>query len=177
MGLHVTGISYAMTLQEQRSAFRLLFVLIPVRHWIRRPRCFVPWKRSISRHSVSAAPVRQYDFQKSNAVRRTGAGVLPCRCGEVLKEKGPDLYRTYPVWRYAAEGTGAGRSLLRNDPSANRVLYERCQRLNLWKLGVTAKTQHNEVAPAQHELAPIYTEANVAVDHNQIVMQTLKASG
>ena len=45
---------------------------------------------------------------------------------------------------------------------------------NLWKLGVTAKTQHNEVAPAQHELATIYAEANVAVDHNQIVMQTLK---
>ena len=46
--------------------------------------------------------------------------------------------------------------------------------IELWKLGVTAKTQHNEVAPAQHELAPIYAEANVAVDHNQIVMQTLK---
>ncbi|RGO19329.1 glutamine synthetase type III [Dorea sp. OM02-2LB] len=44
----------------------------------------------------------------------------------------------------------------------------------LWKVGVTAKTQHNEVAPAQHELAPIYTEANKAVDHNQLVMQTLK---
>ena len=44
----------------------------------------------------------------------------------------------------------------------------------LWKLGVTAKTQHNEAAPAQHELAPIYAEANVEVDHNQIVMQTLK---
>ena len=44
----------------------------------------------------------------------------------------------------------------------------------LWKVGVTAKTQHNEVAPAQHELAPIYAEANIAVDHNQIVMQTLK---
>ena len=43
-----------------------------------------------------------------------------------------------------------------------------------WKVGVTAKTQHNEVAPAQHELAPIYSEANIAVDHNQIVMQTLK---
>lgn len=44
----------------------------------------------------------------------------------------------------------------------------------LWKMGVTAKTQHNEVAPAQHELAPIYAKANVAVDHNQIIMQTLK---
>ncbi len=44
----------------------------------------------------------------------------------------------------------------------------------LWRLGVPAKTQHNEVAPAQHELAPIFEKANVAVDHNQIVMQTLK---
>lgn len=44
----------------------------------------------------------------------------------------------------------------------------------LWKMGVTAKTQHNEVAPAQHELASIYSEANVAVDNNQLVMQTLK---
>ncbi len=44
----------------------------------------------------------------------------------------------------------------------------------LWKLGVTAKTQHNEVAPAQHELAPIYAAANVAVDHNQLAMETLK---
>ena len=46
--------------------------------------------------------------------------------------------------------------------------------IELWKVGVTAKTQHNEVAPAQHELAPIYSESNIAVDHNQIVMQTLK---
>ena len=44
----------------------------------------------------------------------------------------------------------------------------------LWKLGVPAKTQHNEAAPAQHELAPIYEEVNLAVDHNQIVMETLK---
>ena len=44
----------------------------------------------------------------------------------------------------------------------------------LWKVGVTSKTQHNEVAPAQHELAPIYAECNVALDHNHIVMQTLK---
>lgn len=46
--------------------------------------------------------------------------------------------------------------------------------VELWKVGVSAKTQHNEVAPAQHELAPIYAEANVAVDHNHLVMQTLK---
>ena len=44
----------------------------------------------------------------------------------------------------------------------------------LWRLGVTAKTQHNEVAPAQHELAPTYGQVNVAVDHNQMVMETMK---
>ncbi|MGN0506106.1 MAG: glutamine synthetase III [Lachnospiraceae bacterium] len=44
----------------------------------------------------------------------------------------------------------------------------------LWKLGVFAKTQHNEAAPAQHELAPIYTTANIAVDHNQLTMETMK---
>ncbi|MBQ1317509.1 MAG: glutamine synthetase III [Lachnospiraceae bacterium] len=44
----------------------------------------------------------------------------------------------------------------------------------LWRLGVPAKTEHNEVAPAQHELAAVYEKANVAVDHNQVVMQTLK---
>ncbi|MCQ2081252.1 MAG: glutamine synthetase III [Lachnospiraceae bacterium] len=46
--------------------------------------------------------------------------------------------------------------------------------VELWKMGVTAKTQHNEVAPSQHELAPIYEEANIATDHNQIVMETMK---
>lgn len=54
------------------------------------------------------------------------------------------------------------------------VAFMRDVNKELWKLGVTAKTQHNEVAPAQHELAEIYSEANVAVDHNQIVMETLK---
>ena len=52
--------------------------------------------------------------------------------------------------------------------------YMKDLNVELWKLGVTAKTQHNEVAPAQHELAPIYETSNVAVDHNQIVMETLK---
>ncbi len=44
----------------------------------------------------------------------------------------------------------------------------------LWKLGVLAKTKHNEVAPAQHELAPIFSTTNIATDHNQLVMETLK---
>lgn len=44
----------------------------------------------------------------------------------------------------------------------------------LWKLGILSKTQHNEVAPAQHEMAPIYGTANIATDHNQLVMETMK---
>lgn len=52
--------------------------------------------------------------------------------------------------------------------------YMKDLNIELWKLGVTAKTQHNEVAPAQHELAPIYETANIAVDHNQLVMETMK---
>ena len=52
--------------------------------------------------------------------------------------------------------------------------YMRDVNVELWKLGVSAKTQHNEAAPAQHELAPIYSPANIAVDHNQLIMETLK---
>ncbi len=52
--------------------------------------------------------------------------------------------------------------------------YMKDLNMELWKLGVTAKTQHNEAAPAQHELAPIYESANIAVDHNQLVMETMK---
>ena len=44
----------------------------------------------------------------------------------------------------------------------------------LWKLGILAKTEHNEVAPAQHELAPIFSESNVATDHNQLTMEYMK---
>lgn len=44
----------------------------------------------------------------------------------------------------------------------------------LWKLGVLAKTEHNEVAPAQHELAPIYSTTNVATDHNQLTMEIMQ---
>lgn len=46
--------------------------------------------------------------------------------------------------------------------------------IELWKLGVSAKTQHNEVSPAQYELAPVFSTVNVATDHNQLVMETLQ---
>ena len=50
-----------------------------------------------------------------------------------------------------------------------KELNEEC-----WKLGIYAKTQHNEVAPAQHEMAPVFTTANIATDHNQLVMETMR---
>ncbi|NLX76939.1 MAG: glutamine synthetase type III [Clostridiaceae bacterium] len=62
-----------------------------------------------------------------------------------------------------------------------RVIKHRISRFmreldeELWKLGVYAKTEHNEVAPSQHELAPVYAEANIATDHNQLTMELLKS--
>ncbi|MBQ6672312.1 MAG: glutamine synthetase III, partial [Spirochaetales bacterium] len=52
--------------------------------------------------------------------------------------------------------------------------YMRDLEKELWKLGVSAKTRHNEVAPCQHELAPVYATTNIAVDHNQITMDLMK---
>ena len=44
----------------------------------------------------------------------------------------------------------------------------------LWKMGITSKTKHNEVAPAQFEMAPIFDTTNIATDHNQLVMETMQ---
>ncbi len=56
-----------------------------------------------------------------------------------------------------------------------RVLsYMHDLNVELWKLGISAKTQHNEVAPCQHELAPVYGTTNVGTDHNQLIMETMK---
>lgn len=52
--------------------------------------------------------------------------------------------------------------------------YMRELNTELWKLGILSKTQHNEVAPAQHEMAPIFSTANIATDHNQLVMEVMK---
>ena len=57
-------------------------------------------------------------------------------------------------------------------PRVTRFMEELDQ--ELWKLGILAKTEHNEVAPAQHELAPIYTTTNVAADHNQLTMEIMQ---
>ncbi|MBQ4192801.1 MAG: glutamine synthetase III [Clostridia bacterium] len=62
-----------------------------------------------------------------------------------------------------------GRTLFGAKPPKGQELDE-----ELWKLGILAKTEHNEAAPAQHELAPIYTQANVATDHNQLTMEMMQ---
>ena len=56
----------------------------------------------------------------------------------------------------------------------NVIAYMRELDEALWKLGVTAKTEHNEAAPCQHELAPVYTTCNIACDNNQLIMETMK---
>ena len=77
------------------------------------------------------------------------------------------------VRRKTPEGAGAGRSLFR--PIKLRVsAFMRDLDMELWKLGILAKTKHNEVAPSQHELAPIITVTNVASDQNQLMMETMK---
>jgi glutamine synthetase len=57
-------------------------------------------------------------------------------------------------------------------PTVNEFMKELDD--ELWKLGIPAKTKHNEVAPAQHELAPVFETANIAVDHNQLTMEVMK---
>ena len=52
--------------------------------------------------------------------------------------------------------------------------YMRELDIELWKMGVTSKTKHNEVAPSQYEMAPVFTSTNIAADHNQLVMETMK---
>ena len=52
--------------------------------------------------------------------------------------------------------------------------YMKDLNVELWKMGITSKTQHNEVAPAQYEMAPLYTTTNIATDHNQLVMETMQ---
>ncbi len=81
-----------------------------------------------------------------------------------------------------------GRTLLGAEPPKGQEMYDHyfgvikprvkafMRELDdeLWKLGVLAKTEHNEAAPAQHELAPIYTTTNIAADHNQLTMELMK---
>lgn len=81
--------------------------------------------------------------------------------------------RPYPIWEQAAE-----RQELEDHyfgvikPRVTAYMEDLDQ--ELWKLGIYAKTEHNEVAPAQHELAPIFSNTNTATDHNQLTMEAMK---
>ncbi|MBQ6519236.1 MAG: glutamine synthetase III [Anaerolineaceae bacterium] len=93
-----------------------------------------------------------------------------------------DLYDKRPDLRFA------GRTLFGAKPPKGQELDDHyfgvikpvvaffMEELNeeLWKLGIMAKTEHNEVAPSQHELAPIYTTTNIATDHNQLTMEIMQ---
>ncbi|MQN01446.1 MAG: glutamine synthetase type III [Lachnospiraceae bacterium] len=93
-----------------------------------------------------------------------------------------DVYRKRPDLLYT------GRTLFGNKPPKGQELddhyfgqikprvkeFMKDLDTELWKLGILAKTEHNEVAPAQHELAPVYTSTNIATDHNQLTMELMK---
>ena len=74
----------------------------------------------------------------------------------------------------SAQGPGDGRPLLWQHQRAGGMDFMRELDEELWRLGVPAKTEHNEAAPAQHELAAVYTTANIACDNNQLIMETMK---
>lgn len=93
-----------------------------------------------------------------------------------------ELYKLRPDLRFT------GRTLFGSRPPKGQELedhyfgaikpriaaYMKDLNTELWKLGVLAKTEHNEVAPAQHELAPIFTDTNIATDHNQLTMELMQ---
>ena len=122
---------------------------------------------------ASVKTVRKHHFQESNSFRRTGAGILLVDAEKFLQRK--DLIYTGRTLFGAMPPKGQEMDDHYFGTIRQRIAsFMKDVNIELWKMGVTAKTQHNEVAPAQHELASIYSEANVAVDNNQLVMQTLK---
>ena len=103
--------------------------------------------------------------------RRARAGVLPDRRAVLLRAPRPGHHRPHAVRRQAAEGPRARRPLLRLDPRARARLHDGDRDASCAKLGVPVKTRHNEVAPGQYEIAPIFENSNVGSDHQQLTMQ------
>ena len=91
----------------------------------------------------------------------------------MASEKRPDLYRQNLFGAMPPKGQEMDDhyfgSIRQRISAYMKEVNEEC-----WKLGIPAKTQHNEVAPAQHELAPIYAPVNIAADQNQMMMRILK---
>ncbi len=124
-----------------------------------------------------AAAVRRARGQARGADAGPGAGVLPHRpC--VLRCSGPTSWP--PAAPSSAPSRRRARSWRTTTSAASRTAcWPSCRRrrYELFKLGIPIKTRHNEVAPSQYETAPIFEEANVASDHNQMVMETMRARG
>lgn len=94
----------------------------------------------------------------------------------------------YPLYNQRLDLKICGRTLFGAKPSKGQELDDHyCGRIrirvgkfmqdldrNLWEMGIASKTKHNEAAPAQHELAPEYSTANIACDHNQLIMETMR---
>ena len=139
------------------------------------------------RATFEARGYTAWDCTSPAFVRKDAAGAILCiptafcsYTGEALDEKTPLLRSMEAINKESIRllrlfGNTTSKKVTPSVGPEQRVAsYMKDVNEELWKLGVAAKTQHNEVAPAQHELAPIYAEANIAVDHNQIIMKTLK---
>ena len=106
---------------------------------------------------------------------RSGAGVFPDRQGTVPDQREDlRLCRPHAVRRDAAPRVRNWRIITSARSSRESQAFMEDLNEELWKLGVFAKTEHNEVAPAQHELAPVFTNTNIATDHNQLTMEIMK---
>ena len=135
-----------------------------------------PLMRSVDALSKEALRILKFfDSDATRVVSYVGAEQEYFLVDKALYEQRKDLMLT-------------GRTLFGNKPAKGQELddhyfgvikervsaYMRELDNELWKLGILAKTEHNEVAPAQHELAPIYATTNIATDHNQLTMEMMK---
>ena len=173
MGLYITGIRETRMQQAQLFVFQPLSVLTQVRRLTRRHRF------SRSMEAINEQSLRLLKLFRKYYIKEVTPSVGPEQ-EYFIVDREKYLQRKDLIF--------TGRTLFGAMPPKGQEMddhyfgsirerigaYMKDVNEELWKLGVTAKTQHNEVAPAQHELAPIYAEANVAVDHNQLIMETLK---
>ncbi len=126
-----------------------------------------------TRSTAHPAPVRQHHRALRAHLGRSGAGILPGGQGDVRPPEGPRVLRADAVRRQAPKGQELDDHYFGViKPRVAAFMAELNE--ELWKLGVLAKTEHNEVAPSQHELAPIYTTTNIATDHNQLTMEIMQ---
>ena len=163
--------------RTRRSASPPRSAPTPARRWTRRRPFCAPWS-AIDQQAMRV--LRLFGDETPSPGdhhRRPGAGVFPDRQGGLRAARRPDHVPAAPCSAPSRPRARSWRSTT-SAPSAPRST-EFMKELDdeLWKLGVSAKTKHNEVAPAQHELAPIFTNTNRAIDQNQLTMEMMKTGG